>query len=55
MALLECAIEVAWAVFSEVAERLEVGLTERVVGDRFIEAFRQHHAEGWAAATNRLH
>ncbi len=48
VALLERAIEVAWAVFSEVVGTLEAGLTERVVGDRFIEAFRQHHAEGWA-------
>jgi Xaa-Pro aminopeptidase len=48
VALLERTIEVAWTVFSEVVGALETGQTERVVGDRFIEAFRQHHAEGWA-------
>jgi Xaa-Pro aminopeptidase len=48
VALLERAIEVAWTVFGEVVGTFEAGLTERVMGDRFIEVFRQHHAEGWA-------
>ncbi len=48
VALLERAIEIAWTVFGEVLGTLEAGLTEHVVGDRFIDGFRQHHAEGWA-------
>jgi len=48
VALLEHAIKVAWFVFGEVTGTLEPGLTERIVAERFVEAFRQHHADGWA-------